>query len=216
MLTDKTLLITAGPTWEAIDPVRGITNHSSGKMGYALAQEARKLGAEVMLVSGPVCLPPPEGIETLQVQSARQMFEAVHQQLTRRHIDVFIGVAAVADYRPADVQPQKIKKSAAELTLTLVKNPDIVASVAALTHARPYTVGFAAETEKLLEHASAKLRKKQLDMIIANDVSEQGTGFGTDQNRVYLITPEQTLDSGLLHKSQVAQTILQHISVHLT
>ena len=216
MLNGKTVLLTAGPTWEAIDPVRGITNHSSGKMGYALAGEALELGAKVILVSGPVCLTPPTGVETIQVVSARDMLDAVHQQLRKNKIDLFIGVAAVDDYRPAEVQAQKIKKSGDELTLRLVKNPDIVASVAALGENRPYTVGFAAETEKLEEHARGKLENKRLDMVVANDVSKQGTGFGADQNRVVLISHEQTRSSGQQHKSRIAQFILTHIAEQLS
>ena len=215
MLKGKTVLLTAGPTWEAIDPVRGITNHSSGKMGYALAERALALNADVILVSGPVCLSPPAGVKTIPVTSARDMYAAVHEQLNARKTDLFIGVAAVADYRPAEVQTQKIKKSGDELTLRLVKNPDIIASVAALGHNRPYVVGFAAETEALEAYARGKLENKNLDMVVANDVSRQGTGFGADQNRVQLITRKMTLDSGVQHKSRIAEFILSNIAEHL-
>lgn len=215
MLEGKKFLITAGPTWEAIDPVRGITNHSSGKMGYAIAQSAFALGAEVTLVSGPVCLSPPVGVETIQVLSARDMLEAVHRQLENQNIDVFIGVAAVADYRPANVHTQKIKKSSDKLSLELIKNPDIVSSVAQLESGRPFTVAFAAETENLQENAFKKLVNKKLDMIIANDVSKANIGFGTDQNQALMITHEQTIDSGMLDKSKLANRILQHIAKHL-
>lgn len=212
MLSNLSILITAGPTWEAIDPVRGITNHSSGKMGYALAIEAAKMGAKVCLVSGPVCLQAPAGIEITQVQSAQQMYDAVHRQLETLSIDIFIGVAAVADYRPAQIADQKIKKSSDELLIRLIKNPDIVASVAALTTNRPFTVGFAAETENLQRHAQAKLAAKKLDIIIANDVSEQGVGFGADQNRVLMIDATQILDLGKQPKARLANTILLHIA----
>lgn len=215
MLNGKNILITAGPTWEAIDPVRGISNRSSGKMGYALAEQACALGADVKLVSGPVCLPPPENVETLQVHSAQDMLAAVHHQMEAHSIDVFIGVAAVADYRPAEIQTQKIKKSANQLTLKLVRNPDIVSSIAALESRRPYTVGFAAETENLETHAYNKLINKNLDMIIANDVSKPDIGFGTEQNQVLMITRDQILDSGKLDKPMLARTILIHISKHL-
>lgn len=215
MLNGKTVLLTAGPTWEAIDPVRGITNHSSGKMGYALAERAFALNAEVILVSGPVCLTPPPGVETIQVVSAREMHEAVHRQLSARGIDLFIGVAAVADYRPAEVQTQKIKKSGDELTLRLIKNPDIIASVAALEGNRPYVVGFAAETEQLEAHARSKLENKNLDMVVANDVSRLGTGFGAEHNHVLLISRDGTLDSGIQHKSRIAEFILSHIAEQL-
>jgi phosphopantothenoylcysteine decarboxylase/phosphopantothenate--cysteine ligase len=184
-------------------------------MGYALAEQAYALGADVKLVSGPVCLSPSEDVETIQVLSAQDMLAAVHHQLEAHSIDVFISVAAVADYRPAEIQTQKIKKSADELTLKLVRNPDIVSSVTALESRRPYTVGFAAETENLETHAYNKLLNKNLDMIIANDVSKPDVGFGTEQNQVLMITREQNLDSGRLDKSILAKTILLHISKHL-
>jgi phosphopantothenoylcysteine decarboxylase/phosphopantothenate--cysteine ligase len=216
ILSGKILLITAGPTWEAIDPVRGISNHSSGKMGYALAEQATNLGAHVLLVSGPVCLAPPAKVEITQVQSAREMYVAVHDQLASFDIDIFIGVAAVADYRPAEIQTQKIKKSSDAITLRLIKNPDIIASVAALSSRRPYTVGFAAETQNLQQHARDKLQNKRLDMIVANDVSQADSGFGVDQNRALIITQSQTIDSGKLEKSSLAELILQNISQQLT
>ncbi len=215
MLNGKKLLITAGPTWEAIDPVRGITNLSSGKMGYAIAQRAFALGAEVKLVSGSVCLSPPVGIETIQVLSAQDMYEAVHRQLETLDIDVFIGVAAVADYRPANVHTQKIKKSSNKVTLELIRNPDIISSVAQMESGRPYTVAFAAETQNLQANAFKKLVNKKLDMVIANDVSKLSSGFGTDQNQVLMITHEQTIDSGMQDKTKLADTILRHIAKHL-
>ena len=215
MLNSKKILITAGPTWEAIDPVRGITNHSSGKMGYAIAAQAFSFGAEVKLVSGPVCLSPPAGVETIQVFSARDMYDAVFRQLEANDIDVFIGVAAVADYRPANVHSQKIKKTRAKLTLELVKNPDIVRSVARLSSKRPHTVAFAAETENLQANAFKKLVDKKLDMVVANDVSKLSIGFGSDQNQVLIITHEQTIDSGKQEKIELANILLQHISKHL-
>ena len=215
MLSDKRILITAGPTWEAIDPVRGLTNRSSGKMGYAIAEKAFELGAGVQLISGPVCLSPPAGVETIQVLSAQDMYAAVHRQLEAGDIDVFIGVAAVADYRPANVHSQKIKKSSAKLTLELIRNLDIISSVARLETNRPYTVAFAAETENLQANAFKKLVNKKLDMIIANDVSKLGTGFGTDQNQVLMITHEQTIDSGKQDKLELADAILLHIAKHL-
>ena len=209
-------MLTAGPTWEAIDPVRGITNHSSGKMGYALAQAAHDMGARVTLISGPVCLLSPGGITTIQVQSAQNMFDAVHRVLSKQATDVFIGVAAVADYRPKDIHSQKLKKSTDELNLRLVKNPDIVASVAALKTRRPYTVGFAAETQNIEHYARGKLSAKNLDMIIANDVSEAGVGFGAEQNRIMLITRQDTIVPGKGAKFDLSRIILQHISKQLT
>jgi phosphopantothenoylcysteine decarboxylase/phosphopantothenate--cysteine ligase len=163
-LAGKRVLITAGPTFEPIDPVRGLTNLSSGKMGYAVAQAAAEAGAAVCLVSGPTCLAPPAGVTRIDVQSAADMRRAVMSELPS---DVFIAVAAVADYRVDAAATQKLKKSAAGLTLQLVANPDILAEVAALPDA-PFCVGFAAETEQLAEHAEAKRRKKRLPLLVGN------------------------------------------------
>ncbi len=163
-LAGKRILITAGPTFEAIDPVRGLTNRSSGKMGYAIAQAAAEAGAEVCLVSGPTCLAAPTGVRRIDVQSAAEMREAVLKELPSK---AFIAVAAVADYRVDAASPQKIKKSEAGLTLDLVANPDILAEVAARPDA-PFCVGFAAETERLAEHAEAKRLKKKLPLLVGN------------------------------------------------
>ena len=179
-LAGKTVMITAGPTREAIDPVRYLTNRSSGKMGYALARAARSAGANVILVSGPVSIPAPSGMDIVSVESARDMFAAVHQHIGDTNI--FIGAAAVADYHVADIKPEKIKKTDTDMSLGLARNPDILASVAQLKQ-RPFTVGFAAETEKLRGYAIAKLENKNLDMIIANQVGEN-LGFETDHNAV--------------------------------
>ncbi len=164
-LAGKKVLITAGPTYEPIDPVRGITNLSSGKMGYALAAAAREAGAEVTLISGPTALATPAGVARIDVTTAGEMYDAVMEKVAGQ--DVFISVAAVADYRPAETGAQKIKKDERPLTLNLIPNKDILASVAALPQA-PFCVGFAAETEKLLEHAEAKRKKKRLPMLVAN------------------------------------------------
>lgn len=212
MLKNKHLLLTAGPTFEAIDPVRGITNHSSGKMGYALAEAAKALGAQVTLISGPVCLGEPENMMVKQVTSALQMYDQVHYVINNLQVDIFIGVAAVADYRPESAQTQKIKKSSDTLTLTLVKNPDIIASVAQLNKRRPFTVGFAAETENLLANATRKLHDKKLDMIVANNVSQAEIGFGSNQNQVTLITQNNTLKLDRQVKQHLANEILLHIS----
>ncbi len=163
-LAGKRVLITAGPTFEAIDPVRGLTNLSSGKMGYAVAQAAAEAGAEVCLVSGPTCLAAPAGVRRIAVQSAAEMRDAVLRELPT---DVFIAVAAVADYRVDAAATQKLKKSDAGLTLNLVANPDILAEVAAMPDA-PFCVGFAAETERLAEHAEAKRRRKKLPLLVGN------------------------------------------------
>lgn len=177
-LSNLWLLITAGPTREAIDPVRFISNRSSGRMGYALAEAARDAGARVVLVSGPVSLASPAGVETVRVESAEQMFAETHRRID--DVDIFIGAAAVSDYRPTAVQKQKIKKKDAELHIDLVKAPDTLASVARLENG-PFTVGFAAETERLREYALAKLEAKQIDLIVANQVGE-GLGFDCPQN----------------------------------
>jgi phosphopantothenoylcysteine decarboxylase/phosphopantothenate--cysteine ligase len=208
-LSGKTVLLTAGPTREAIDPVRYLTNRSSGKMGYALAVAARDAGARVIVVSGPVTLPEPDGIELVKVKSAQQMHEAVLQRVVTA--DIFIGAAAVADYRVANIAEQKIKKSAEKISLELVKNPDILASVAALND-RPFTVGFAAETENLKVNAASKLRAKQLDMIVANLVGED-LGFDQEENQLLMLTSngvEKQLP--LAAKSQLAARLISLIS----
>lgn len=180
LLAGKTVLITAGPTREPIDPVRFITNRSSGKMGYAIAAAAQQQGARVILLSGPVAIPVPRGVTVKQVQTAQDMYEATHEQLDEA--DIFIATAAVADYRPVKVATQKIKKSEAAMRIELVRTPDILTSVAALEHG-PFTVGFAAETENLREYALGKLQHKKLDMIVANLVGTD-CGFDSDENAV--------------------------------
>ena len=191
LLAGKRLLITAGPTREPLDPVRYLSNRSSGKQGYALAEAALEAGAQVTLVSGPCSLEPPERAVFVAVESAQQMHDAVMQAVGEA--DVFIGVAAVADYRPAKVAPQKIKKAKQKreqecLAIQLLPNPDILAAVAALPEG-PFTVGFAAETEALAEHARQKLKAKGLDMIVANPVAVADAGFNTDGNRALVLTP---------------------------
>ena len=175
--------ITAGPTREAIDPVRYISNYSSGKMGFAIAEAFAKRGAKVTLIAGPVNLTASSNIHRINVTSAQEMWQAALESAVKNHI--FIGCAAVADYRIADIADQKIKKSAEEMTLKLVKNPDIIADVAHLTEKRPFTVGFAAETQNVADYAKDKLTRKNLDMICANDVSS-GQVFGQDHNTLHL------------------------------
>lgn len=182
------ITITAGPTREPLDPVRYLSNHSSGKMGFALAAAAVSLGARVRLISGPVGLPTPEGVERTDVETAREMHEAA--QRLAIDSDIFIGCAAVADYRAEAAAEHKIKKVEGEegLTLRLVKNPDIIAGVAALPASRrPLVVGFAAETRDLEAYARDKLTRKGLDMIVANDVGRAGLGFGSDDNAALLL-----------------------------
>ncbi|WP_194438268.1 bifunctional phosphopantothenoylcysteine decarboxylase/phosphopantothenate--cysteine ligase CoaBC [Vibrio fluminensis] len=207
-LKGKSILISAGPTREAIDPVRYISNHSSGKMGFALAEAALLLGAEVRLVAGPVSLPTPQGSERINVESALDMHQAVMNNASQS--DIFISCAAVADYRPETVADNKLKKTddSDSMTVNMVKNPDIVASVAAMTENRPFTVGFAAETQNVKQYALSKLTRKNLDMICANDVSVQGQGFNSNDNAitVYWQDGEQSLT--LASKQQIAQQIL--------
>lgn len=211
----KKLLLTAGPTREALDPVRYITNHSSGKMGFAIAEAAATLGAEVTLISGPVTLTTPAKVKRINVQSALEMHAAVMDH-AQQH-DVFISCAAVADYRPDVVATQKIKKTEQSDTLciTMVKNPDIVASVAALTERRPFTVGFAAETQDVEKYALGKLTKKKLDMICANDVSVTGQGFDSNDNAltVYWSNGQHALP--LSSKRELAQALMLFIHRHL-
>ncbi len=213
LLAGKTVTITAGPTREALDPVRFITNHSSGKMGYALAEAALQFGAEVRLISGPVSIAPPQGAVLIRVESALDMQQAALDNAVNS--DVFIGCAAVADYRAADVAEHKIKKQGDEMTLTLVKNPDIIASVAALTQNRPYTVGFAAETQNVEDYARGKLKNKKLDMICANDVSKSGLGFNSDHNALTLLWQDERIELPASDKHQLALTVLENIAKQL-
>ena len=186
-LQGKSILVTAGPTREPIDPVRYISNRSSGKMGYALADAARRRGATVTLVSGPTALPAPAGVELVEVLTAREMHDAVLQRLGTHGI--VIMAAAVADYAPLTVAGTKIKKESAgeSLTLELKKNPDILLAIAAASP-RPFTVAFAAETDNVEQHAREKLQRKNADLIVANDVSDRSIGFDSDENEVVIIT----------------------------
>ncbi len=203
------VVITAGPTWEAIDPVRGLSNHSSGKMGYAVAAAAAAAGARVTLVSGPTALTPPKGIHTLSVRSAQEMFLAVQSAATK--CDIFIGVAAVADYRPQSIESSKKNKSAEHLTLELVKNPDILSWVASQIP-KPFTVGFAAETDRPLEHARAKRANKGLDLIAVNQVSETQSPFGSDENQLIVVDDTDEIDLGRKQKSQLARDLIETIA----
>lgn len=211
-LAGKSVMITAGPTWEAIDPVRGITNHSSGLMGYAIAQAASEAGANVTLVSGPTNLTPPERVNTVNVVSALDMHTAVFDDIEQQ--DIFIGVAAVADYRPVDSAEQKIKKNADTMTVTMVKNPDILADVAAHSK-RPFCVGFAAETNNVVDYARSKLERKKLDMIAANHVGNSDTGFGTPDNAITLITASSVTELPKQNKYALARNLIKEIATHL-
>ncbi len=183
-------LITAGPTREPIDPVRYLSNRSSGKMGYALAEAALADGHAVTLVSGPVAIPPPQGVSLVRVETAREMYEAVATRLPG--VDAAIFCAAVADYRVASVAGEKIKKSEDELHLRLVKNPDILGSARTVFGFGGLLVGFAAETHDLARHALDKLRRKKCDLLVANDVSRREIGFDRDDNEVTLFFPDGT------------------------
>jgi len=211
-LSGQHWLITAGPTMEAIDPVRFISNHSSGKMGYSLAKAARSLGAKVSLISGPVAIDAPNDIDMYHVKSALDMLEvcrAIGQQQT---VDVFIGAAAVADFRLDQVAEQKIKKQidANKMQLTLIKNPDIIATVVTEKLAS-FVVGFAAETQNVIEYARDKLNRKGLDLIIANDVSRTDIGFNQDENQVTIIAKDETWSPDKASKSSLARSLVQLI-----
>ena len=210
LLQGKRLLITAGPTQEAIDPVRVITNLSSGKMGYALAETATLLGAEVTLISGPTHIPTPQTHQLIKVNSADQMLAAVEQHIQGQ--DIFISVAAVADYKLAQASPQKIKKQDQELSLHLVPTTDILATIAARPDA-PFCVGFAAETDDLLAYAEKKRRDKKLPLIVANQLAD---ALGLDQTKVTLLDDQGQHDLPSASKHEVAQQILQHIAAMIS
>ncbi len=207
LLQRKRVLITAGPTYEAIDAVRGITNLSSGKMGYAIARAALEAGAEVILISGPVCLRPPAAAKFISVVSARDMLEAVKNEIP--HIDIFVSVAAVADYRVKNANRQKTKKTGENITLELTTNPDIL-DYAATLHAPPFCVGFAAETENLEKNAEAKRYKKKLPLLVANLAQD---AIGSDESALTLFD-----DSGQHHlpkapKVEQARYLIRHIAL---
>ena len=212
LLSGKKVVITAGPTREALDPVRYISNHSSGKMGYALATAAMEAGAETILISGPVHLPPPDRIELISVTSAIEMMNASLEAV--QGADIFIAAAAVADYRPEHCASQKTKKSSDSISIEMVKNPDIVATIAA-GERRPFTVGFAAETNSLEDHARKKLSNKGLDLIIANDVSNELIGFNSDDNQVTLISQQHIETLPLMSKTLLAARLIEYLAAQL-
>ena len=216
VLSGQSVVITAGPTREAIDPVRYISNHSSGKMGFAIASAAAKLGANVTLITGPVSLPTPVGVNRIDVDSATEMHQAALDQAVKHN--VFIGCAAVADYRPETIADQKIKKTddSDAMTIRMVKNPDIIASVAELKEDRPFTVGFAAETQDVETYARSKLVKKNLDMICANDVSIQGLGFNSDSNALHLFWKEGDKILPTTSKVELGKALMEEIAAQMT
>jgi phosphopantothenoylcysteine decarboxylase/phosphopantothenate--cysteine ligase len=207
-LFGRKIMITAGPTREAIDPVRYISNRSSGKMAYAMARAAAAAWAEVVLVSGPVELETPQYVQRVDVESAKDMFTAVHKRI--ENIDIFIGAAAVADYGAAGVPEHKIKKTEAEMSIALARTPDILASVAKLENG-PFTVGFAAETRNLRDHARAKLENKHLDMIIANQVGEN-LGFDSDNNKVEVFWASGEKSFPTMAKEKLAVQLIELIT----
>lgn len=205
-LLGKKILVTAGATLEMIDPVRAITNLSSGKMGYAIAQQAANMGAQVTLVSGSTNLPCPHGVKFISATSADSMYQSVMSHIAKQ--DIFISVAAVADYSPAQISAQKIKKSKSSLTLELKSNKDILAEVASLPNA-PFCVGFAAESENLIAHAEAKRQAKKLPLIVANLINDS---MGQDENSVTLLDSKGTHTLQRARKEIVAQQLLEHIA----
>ncbi len=214
-LTGKKVVITAGPTREAIDPVRYISNHSSGKQGYAIAAAAVALGAETVLVSGPVNLPIPPGVQMMPVESADDMLKICKGEMP---CDIAIFAAAVADWKVASAAEEKIKKSDGKApTLTMVENPDILKTIATLKDKRPrLVVGFAAETEKIIEHAKSKLAKKGCDLIVANDVSPEKGVFGGDRNSVAIVTKSNVETWPAMAKQDVAKKLMERLAAELT
>jgi phosphopantothenoylcysteine decarboxylase/phosphopantothenate--cysteine ligase len=212
-LAKRTILVTAGPTQEPIDTVRFISNPSSGKMGYAIAEAARQRGAEVILVAGPTNLTPPAGVQSHAVQTACQMHAAVMRMFDTA--DVIIKAAAVSDYRPRQFLPYKVKKTEDVQTLELVRNPDILAELGQRKGKR-VLVGFAAETEELLTNAQKKVQAKHLDMIVANEVGHAGSGFQSEANKVLILHDDGRIeDLPLMSKQQLAHEILTRVAERL-
>lgn len=208
-LSGKRVLVNAGPTREAIDPVRYISNHSTGKMGYAIAENTMLRGAEVTLVSGPCSIAPPPFVTVIPVVSAQDMFEAVIAKAKEQ--DIVILSAAVADYRPTEVADQKIKKKEGDLSIPLTRTKDIIATLGADKPEGQFLCGFSMETENMIENSRGKLERKNLDMIVANNLKVAGAGFGTDTNVITLITKEDTKELPLMSKQEAAGAIIDKI-----
>ena len=208
-LKGKKVLVTAGPTVESIDPVRYISNHSSGRMGYAIAKAAMLRGAEVTLVSGPTSLEPPMFVNTVNIRSAADMYEAVMER--RDEQDIIIKAAAVADYTPAEVSDEKVKKKDDEMRIPLTRTKDILKALGENRKDGQFLCGFSMETQNMLENSRAKLKKKNIDMIVANNLKEEGAGFKTDTNVVTLITEKEELPLPLMSKDEVADHLLDFI-----
>lgn len=209
-MAGKNVLVTAGPTQEKMDPVRYISNHSTGKMGYAIAAQAMRRGANVTLVSGPVNMVPPIGVDVIPVVSAADMAQAVKEKAGEQ--DIIIKAAAVADYRPADVADEKVKKKDDNLSIALERTEDILAYLGAHRQEGQFLCGFSMETEHMLENSRAKLEKKNIDMIVANNLKQQGAGFGTDTNVVTFLTKEETIELPIMSKEEVADQLLTFIT----
>ena len=208
-LAGKRVLVTAGPTRERIDPVRYITNHSTGKMGYALARHCMQRGAEVTLVTGKTDQPRPLFVKVVEVESAKEMFEAVRE--CHKEQDIIIKAAAVADYRPVEAASEKVKKKDGDMSIVLERTDDILKYLGENRRAGQFLCGFSMETENLLENSREKLEKKHVDMIVANNVRQEGAGFGTDTNIVTLITKDDEKELPLMSKEAVAKEIIDTI-----
>ena len=207
-LKGKTVLVTAGPTRERIDPVRYLSNFSSGKMGYAIAERALLRGARVLLVTGPVAIAPPDGVQVIAIESALDLLDAM--QAHAPQADIVIQAAAVADYRPAQVSGQKIKKKDGDLSIPVERTADILGTIGPKkTH--QFLCGFSMETRDMVENSTAKLTRKNLDMVVANNLKVAGAGFGVDTNVVTFITPDGTRELPLMSKADVADAILDEI-----
>ena len=208
-LLGKKILVTAGPTREKLDPVRFISNYSTGKMGYAIAKAAARRGADVTLVSGPVALTPPRFVNTIQVESAREMFQAVTERAGFQ--DAVIKAAAVADYRPSEVSPEKVKKGDGDMAIPLERTDDILSWLGEHKREGQFLCGFSMETQDMLENSRKKLEKKHIDMVVANNLKVEGAGFGTDTNVVTMITRDGEEELEKMSKDQVAHRILDRI-----
>lgn len=209
-LRGQRILVTAGPTQEAMDPVRFLSNHSTGKMGYAIAARAAMRGADVTLVSGPTALAAPEGVQRVDIISARDMYDAVISRADWQ--DMIIKAAAVGDYRPAEIAPEKLKKGEGELTVALARNPDILAELGRRKHPGQLLCGFAMETQNLLDNAADKLRRKNCDMLVANSLRDKGAGFGTDTNVATLLFADGRRETPpLMSKEDLADIILDRL-----
>lgn len=208
-LLGKKILVTAGPTREKLDPVRFISNYSTGKMGYAIAKAAARRGADVTLVSGPVALTPPRFVNTIQVESAREMFQAVTERAGFQ--DAVIKAAAVADYRPSEVSPEKVKKGDGDMAIPLERTDDILSWLGEHKREGQFLCGFSMETQDMLENSRKKLEKKHIDMVVANNLKVEGAGFGTDTNVVTMITKDGEEELEKMSKDQVAHRILDRI-----